>query len=88
MAAPHVAGLAALLMDAQPNLIGDVDALEQAIMRSAVPLYTEQGCGGDEMDSLPNHVYGWGRIDAKKAYDAVSGAKPKITIFTPILIDR
>ena len=88
MAAPHVAGLAALIMAAQPGLVGNVDALEQAIMESAVPLYTNQGCGGDEPDSLPNHVYGWGRIDAKNALDAVGGKVESSMLFVPILIDR
>ena len=88
MAAPHVAGLAALIMAAQPDLVGDVDALEQVIMESAVPLYTDQGCGGDEPDSLPNHVFGWGRIDAKKAYDAMNGSAESYIRFVPILIDR
>jgi hypothetical protein len=72
MAAPHVAGLAALIMSAQPELIGDVEGLEQAIKDSALPLYTSEGCGGDLPDDTPNHVYGWGRIDAKEAYDSVT----------------
>lgn len=69
MAAPHVAGLAALLMAAQPELIGDVDALEEVIKASAVSLFSAEGCGGDQADASPNHVYGWGRIDALAAYD-------------------
>jgi subtilisin family serine protease len=88
MAAPHVAGLVGLLVAAQPGLVGNVDALEQAIMESAVPLYTSQGCGGDEPDSLPNHVYGWGRIDAKKAHEAVGGTAERYISFMPILMDR
>ena len=88
MAAPHVSGLAGLLLSAQPELVGNVDALEQAIMESAVPLYTNQGCGGDDPDSLPNQVFGWGRIDAKKAYDAVSSTAESYIRYAPILIDR
>jgi subtilisin family serine protease len=85
MAAPHVAGLAALIMAAQPDLVGNVDALEQAIMESAAPLYTDQGCGGDDLDSLPNHVYGWGRIDAKEAHDLVEATPlPPTPTNTPV----
>ncbi len=72
MAAPHVAGLVGLLMAAQPDLRGNVDAVEKAMMDSALSLYTNQGCGGDEADSLPNHVFGWGRIDAKKTFDSLN----------------
>ena len=71
MAAPHVAGLVALLIDAQPALAGNVDLLESLIQDSAVRLYTDQGCGDDSSQSIPNNTYGWGRIDAYSAYEAV-----------------
>lgn len=83
MAAPHVAGLAALVMAANNDLVGDTAAVEQVMKESAVPLYTSQGCGGDEGDSLPNHVYGWGRIDALQAYEAVIGSGENQAIFLP-----
>ncbi|MFN2262699.1 MAG: S8 family serine peptidase, partial [Anaerolineales bacterium] len=74
MAAPHVAGLVALLISAQPALAGQVDELGTLIERSALPLFTEQSCGGDTPTSHPNHTYGWGRIDAWAAYqDSVPG---------------
>ncbi len=63
MAAPHVAGLAALLIDAQPQLAGQVDALEAVIEGAAMPLTTSQDCGGSGND-VPNNTYGWGRVDA------------------------
>jgi uncharacterized repeat protein (TIGR01451 family) len=71
MAAPHVAGLAALLISAQPALAGQVDELEDLIEQSALPLYTSEGCGGDTPASHPNHTYGWGRVDAWAAYQAI-----------------
>ena len=52
MAAPHVAGAAALLLSAKPGLSGPA-ALE-VLTRTAIPLST----------TLPNNVSGWGRIDA------------------------
>ncbi|MFH1632779.1 MAG: S8 family serine peptidase, partial [Chloroflexota bacterium] len=68
MAAPHVAGLVALLISAQPALAGQVDDIETLIEHTAVPRYTTDGCGGDTGSSHPNHTYGWGRIDAWAAY--------------------
>ncbi len=68
MAAPHVAGLAALLISAIPELRGQVPLLEFLIRASAVPLTTTQTCGGVPGSSTPNNTYGWGRIDAWQAY--------------------
>ena len=71
MAAPHVAGLVALLVSAKPSLAGDVAALEAAITQTALPKTTNQGCGDDTPTSMPNNVYGWGRIDALAAFEAL-----------------
>ena len=46
MAAPHVAGLVALLISSQPSLAGHVDEIESLIELSAVPRTTSQNCGG------------------------------------------
>jgi len=64
MAAPHVAGLVALLLSANPDLIGQVDQIERIIERSAVPLTTSQNCGSIPGSTIPNNTYGWGRVDA------------------------
>jgi len=64
MAAPHVAGLVALLISAQPALAGQVYDLEAIITRTAVPRTTNQICGGIPGSQVPNNTYGWGRIDA------------------------
>ncbi|MFW6068084.1 MAG: S8 family serine peptidase [Chloroflexota bacterium] len=69
MAAPHVAGLVALLISANPALSGNVAALEAAIMHSAVPLTSQQTCGAVSGDSIPNHTFGYGRISALSAYN-------------------
>ena len=60
MAGPHVAGLVALLISAQPALSGQVDEIESIIEQSAlhIPL-TDCNSSG-----VPNNVYGWGRIQA------------------------
>jgi serine protease AprX len=68
MAAPHVAGLAALLISINPALRGQVDTLEAIIERSAVHLTSTQDCGTVPGSSIPNNTFGWGRIDALAAY--------------------
>ena len=69
MAAPHVAGVAALLWSARPEFVGAVEATEQAIERSARPRTSTQGCGGDGAQDVPNNVYGWGIVDALAALE-------------------
>ncbi|MEW5869046.1 MAG: S8 family serine peptidase [Chloroflexota bacterium] len=64
MAAPHVAGLAALLISAQPALAGQVDELEGIITQSAVHIPVGGSCGGIPGAQYPNNMVGWGRIDA------------------------
>jgi subtilisin family serine protease len=71
MAAPHVAGLAALLFSAQPDLIGQVYHVETLITRTAVPVQvgpTDINCGGIPGTVYPNNFSGWGRIDALNAF--------------------
>ena len=67
MAGPHVAGLAALIISANPALAGDVDRIEEIIEQSAVKKTTTEMCGLDSANAVPNNTYGWGRIDALAA---------------------
>ncbi len=68
MAAPHVAGLAALLISADPELRGKPHLLEFVIKFSAIPQTTNESCGGVPGSTIPNNTYGYGRIDAFAAY--------------------
>ena len=77
MATPHVAGLFALVWSAAPEAVGDLAATEKVITSTAVHLTTSQGCGGDTPTSVPNNVFGWGRIDALAA---VQAARPALQI--------
>ena len=72
MAAPHVAGMAALMITAQPLLGGQVDWLEKNILSNTVLITTTQECPEGSAGEVPNNVYGWGRIDAFKAVSNIS----------------
>jgi subtilisin family serine protease len=62
MATPHVAGLAALMLQADLGLT--LEQIETIIKETAAPLGSP----------IPNNSYGWGRIDAYAAVAALSGA--------------
>ncbi|MCX8104000.1 MAG: S8 family serine peptidase [Candidatus Bipolaricaulota bacterium] len=64
LAAPHVAGIAALMLSAAPHLKGRVEVLEELIRQTAIPKAGD--CGGDR----PNNSFGWGRVDALAAVKA------------------
>ena len=67
MAGPHVAGVVALMISANPKLAGQVDTIERIIELTAKPLITAQNCGSVLGTSIPNNTYGYGRIDALAA---------------------
>jgi subtilisin family serine protease len=71
MASPHVAGLVALLISADPTLAGRVNTLEEIITKTALPLTSSQNCGNVGTTVVPNNVYGWGRIDALAAFESL-----------------
>jgi len=73
MAAPHVAGLVALLISVNPGLRGNVDSLEDLIRSTAVGVNVSpaQTCGGIPSTQIPNNSFGWGRVDALAAAQAL-----------------
>lgn len=80
MAGPHVAGLVALVMSAEPRLKGRVDDVRNLIQRTAfTAVASTQTCGGIAPATLPNNVFGHGRIDALAAVLA----RPQLTV-TPV----
>jgi serine protease AprX len=68
MAAPHVAGLVALLISVNPALRGQVEVLESVIEQSALHLSNSE-CLSEL--PYPNNLFGWGRIQALGAALAV-----------------
>lgn len=73
MASPHVAGAVALLWDADPALLGDVDATEALLTLTANPGIntTNQECGHTTKSDIPNNLFGYGLLDVGAAYEAI-----------------
>lgn len=67
MAGPHVAGLVALIISANPNLAGEVDQIEDIIEQTANRLTSAQTCNGTNGSTIPNNTFGYGRVDAVAA---------------------
>jgi serine protease AprX len=76
MAGPHVAGVVALMISANPKIAGKVDTIERIIELTAKPMTTTQNCGSIEGTNVPNHTYGFGRIDALAAVKKALLYKP------------
>ena len=62
MATPHIAGSVALLWQAKPALIGNVDASEALLTKTAVHKKTTETCGGTQ-GKVPNNVFGYGILN-------------------------
>lgn len=80
MAGPHVAGMIALIMSAEPRLIGRPADVRLLVERTANPAVgtteTASTCGGTPATTIPNNIFGHGRIDALAAVLA----RPKLEI--------
>ena len=72
MAGPHVAGLAALMISADPTLRDQVASIADAIKSTALHLTTSQNCGSVPGSQVPNNTFGYGRIDACIALQAAA----------------
>jgi len=89
MAGPHVAGVAALIMSARPDLIGQVDVLENLMESTALPRFSSPThCGGDNASTRPNNKYGWGRVDALAAVNAAINLPVELVSFTAVPVEK
>ena len=82
---PEVAGAAALLLSAAPQLSGQPVATADLLRRSAVPLTSTQDCGGFPGSAVPNPIFGSGRLDIAAA---VLLAMPTAARTRPVLSPR
>lgn len=71
MAAPHVTGLAALMISANPEMAGKPKILKQILLRTSQALTTQQSCSGILGTQRPNNTFGWGKIDALAAVNEI-----------------
>lgn len=86
MAGPHVVGLVALMISANPLLAGQVEEIENIIEATAIPI-SENGrdCFDYVSNESINHLYGFGKIDALAAvqraleYDTLSLSHEEMT---------
>ena len=76
-AAPLVAGVAALMLQANPALVGQPDAVTRLMRETALPLGDLQ-CGAppDAVNGVPNDATGWGFVAAPMAVDAARAWTP------------
>jgi subtilisin family serine protease len=79
MAGPHVVGVVALMISANPELAGEVETIENIIEQTAIPKTTNQDCGNIPGSEVPNNTYGYGRIDALAAVNAAIALIPVST---------
>ena len=65
MAGPHVAGVAALLISAHPELKGHPDQIRERLRAITDPRPSSQGCGDDTLETIPNNGFGWGIVNLR-----------------------
>lgn len=75
-AGPFVAGVVALIIEANPDLAGEVSLIEQILRETTVPAYDKFSCGGFTDADVPNPMTGYGRIDALAAVERARQVSP------------
>ncbi|HRI61860.1 MAG TPA: S8 family serine peptidase, partial [Saprospiraceae bacterium] len=76
MAGPHMVGLVALVLSARPDLIGQVELIEDIVEGTGIPEFAQSDCSDNGGLSYPNNTYGYGRADALAAVNAALAYNP------------
>ena len=79
MAGPHVVGAVALIINANPELRGQVSTIENILTQTAEIKFDDTDCFDVLGQNSPNHTYGSGRINVLKAVEmaqAISSVEP------------
>ncbi len=79
MAGPHVAGLVALMISANPKIAGHVQIIEDIIEATARPTLSAQDCGDFPGAQVPNAVFGYGIVNALEAVKQAMAFIPTTT---------
>jgi len=91
MAGPHVAGVAALLWSARAQLSRDITNTKAVLQNTANPnvvLAPVQTCGGTPSTTIPNNLFGYGRVDALAAVNSVPGTTAASVVVTGRVLTR
>ncbi len=86
MAGPHVVGLVALVLSANPALAGYVDDIENIVEQTAIYFADTLDCDPSLGVARPNHAYGWGRVDALGAVQAALQWQAPVSTSSPVLL--
>lgn len=82
MATPHIAGVVALMVAANPAL--DQPSAKEALLGSAdqkslvEPIHGQLACSERQWNQFPNHQYGYGLVDAFEAVRMSKATAPKL----------
>lgn len=71
MAAPHVAGAAALLYACAPALRGNMTATFELLQQTAAPPSFSGSCGAPPNGGLSNYTYGYGYLNVLRAGQSI-----------------
>ncbi|MEM7104484.1 MAG: S8 family serine peptidase [Bacteroidota bacterium] len=86
MAGPHVAGVVALMISADPTLAGDTDRIRDILHGTTELAFDQDTCGGTPPTIYPNNLVGYGRVDALNAVNEALGVSTSLLSLSELLV--